>query len=424
MEHHATLGLRLHQTHAHDGGRHSGGLCTLLAHLYLGLLKHLRHAELAACKLAEVGLRGEDERRTQLCYYLIERLLHLGGEARELQIHVTLSHVAEQSLILLSVHPCHYLTHRFALCRQQHCHAVGSVTVGDAHSLVAFAVGIIVVIVAVHHAHTLHVTRIAAERFHLGLLLVKLISPRSIEVDGVHQVGYSLWVNLVDDAGNHAVGLVGAPAVDALERLGGSEVQALHARLIVSLHRLLELAVHLEAVVHCHIIGNVHLHIPVHMAGLLHHHARELVDVPQRRLVLSLTCPAQGGKHLLLGVAAGAIGQHAHQVGDAQGRYYAGVHTHGLAEEIEGKVIVLPHHLALCIRQHQMGTVDVLAHTPVWLIVSSSLFHSCRAAACESHRCCAHQGHSLHHTFHICLCHVLLHLKRRDQAFLARSHRL
>ena len=92
MEHHTTLGLRLHQTHTHDGGRHSGGLCTLLAHLYLGLLKHLRHAELAACKLAEVGLRGEDERRTQLCYYLIERLLHLGGESGEFQIDQTFVH--------------------------------------------------------------------------------------------------------------------------------------------------------------------------------------------------------------------------------------------------------------------------------------------------------------------------------------------
>ena len=70
-----------------------------------------------------------------------------------------------------------------------------------------------------HHLHLLNIARITTEILQLRVLLVKLIHPGALEVNGVQQIGNSTRLHAVDELRNHSLCLLLTPGVDAVSRL-------------------------------------------------------------------------------------------------------------------------------------------------------------------------------------------------------------
>ena len=110
-----------------------------------------------------------------------------------------------------------------------------------------------------HHLHFLNITGVTAEVGFLCIACIKLRLPCAVEEDGIHQIRNSLRIHLADKLRNHAMGLLLAPAIDAVGGFTGCKVKTLDGSLIIVAYLLAECIVHREALVDSDEIGNFHL---------------------------------------------------------------------------------------------------------------------------------------------------------------------
>lgn len=370
MEHHVAGLIGLIHRHRHDGGGDRGGLGSLLTHLYLSLLQHGRHIHGGVGHVAEMGLaRLENRRGAKGRDGLVERGLGGGGEAGQLQIDQTLGHAGLQLGKLLAVELPRHLGGRLTLSGQDNGHRVGTIAVGKGHGSVILIVGIHELMLLPHHVDLLDVAGVTAERLRLGLVLVELGSPSAVEVDGVHQHGGGGGVELVHDLGNHTVGLLGTPSVDLAQGLGRREIHALHLCLEEGLHGGGILVLESHLLVHGDAVGYVDLGTAVERRRMAGNRLVGVVERLQRCAVLP-----QRLHDLGLRGALGPIGQHAHEVGHADGREHLGVRALLGAEKVEGKVVGLGHSLLLSVAQDEVLLIEVAfdlgrVHTVIRLLL-------------------------------------------------------
>ena len=114
-----------------------------------------------------------------------------------------------------------------------------------------------------HHLHFLNITGVTAEVGFLCIACIKLRLPCAVEEDGIHQIRNSLRIHLADKLRNHAMGLLLAPAIDAVGGFTGCKVKTLDGSLIIVAYLLAECIVHREALVDSDEISYLHFSLLV-----------------------------------------------------------------------------------------------------------------------------------------------------------------
>ena len=109
--------------------------------------------------------------------------------------------------------------------RQEERHLVRAIAVGQDDGLVEVGLCILELIhLPHHHGRALHVVEIRI----LRICFIKLINPCALEANGIqkktHQIGV-LHVLKLQQVVNHAVGVVGSPLVDDIQRRGVAETE-------------------------------------------------------------------------------------------------------------------------------------------------------------------------------------------------------
>ena len=194
--------------------------------------------------------------------------------------------------------------------------------------------------------------------FLLRILLVELVLPCTLEVDGVQQVAHVVRVErlLVEHLLNHLLRVVAGPLVDDVHRLPVVEVAPLRLGVVVGVGLLNERGLQLVWLVHIDGVGYRDLGRRVEQAAFGHHLAAELVDGLGRTDVGT----AQYAADFLLRLSGSPVVEHPQGVGDAQRREDEIPATIYLAHQPEGEVVVLLHQPLLVLCQfNALGGIEV-----------------------------------------------------------------
>ena len=236
---------------------YGSSLSALFADLNLSLLQHSRNEHSCVSHTAEVGTAREHGLRSKSREGSVEADTGSGRESWQLQVDNALGHLLLKLGKLGSRELLHHVVDRNALIGQQYGHGVLAVAIRQFDGSKAVVVGIEELTLLMHHINLLDVACVALKVLQTGILLRELMSPRTIEVDGVEQYGNVGGIETVDYGRNHTVGLVGAPLIDMFESLWRREVEVLDISGILTAYGAGIGALELKALVEGYVVGDV-----------------------------------------------------------------------------------------------------------------------------------------------------------------------
>ena len=256
--------------------RHGSSLRAFLVKLDLRHLLHQVNLHIDALRLIVTAiaqfveaLTAKGVGHTQLHHDFLQVDVGLGLEFRERQTYIV--NLIGIGIPVLAIQFVEHIVNTLVPSRQEHRHLVGTITVRQDDAFIGTAPE--VAELSLHRHHVTPKVCVIVEKSSVGVPLVKLLLPHTLEVEGIEQIGDGRGVELIgrQHLFNHPLGVVAAPLVDDVECLSVAEAALLGCGVVVLCRLLREvfLQVYTKILVHVDGVGNVHLRFLVECAALL-----------------------------------------------------------------------------------------------------------------------------------------------------------